>query len=391
MADNDRMGERVDWGLAAATGRRLSRPGPPTTSYTRERATAQLLEFAATAETHVRETTGMAGGEAARPARVVDRREWITAATDSMAALLGGPDGGRAQGERSDGGTQGERSDGGKTQGERSDGGKTQGKGVLGLAAGFTAGLGERIAGAQAGALLAFLSGAILGQYDPFAAVDEGEPGLLLLVAPNIIGVERALGLVPDDFRMWVCLHEVTHRVQFAANPWLAGYMKDNVDTVSGTAAESTGELLERLVSSLRGSNAGGAQRQPGILGVLQLVQAPEQFAAVENLLMLGTLLEGHADHVMDAVGPDVVPTVATIRAAFDKRRARPQNPIQRLLRALLGMDAKMAQYVRGKRFVDQVVGTVGMERFNTVWTSAETLPRSAEIDDPSAWIARVL
>ena len=104
-----------------------------------------------------------------------------------------------------------------------------------------------------------------------------------------------------------------------------------------------------------------------------------------------GTLLEGHADHVMDAVGPAHVPTVADIRAAFDKRRKAPQNPVQRIIRALIGMDAKLAQYIRGKAFVDEVVSAVGMERFNTVWTSPETMPLPEEIDTPQAWIRRVL
>ncbi len=108
-------------------------------------------------------------------------------------------------------------------------------------------------------------------------------------------------------------------------------------------------------------------------------------------MMVLGTLLEGHADHVMDAVGPAHVPSVARIRTAFDKRRKAPRNPVQRIIRALIGMDAKMAQYIRGKAFVDEVVETVGMERFNTVWTSPETMPLPDEIDTPQAWIRRVL
>ncbi len=112
---------------------------------------------------------------------------------------------------------------------------------------------------------------------------------------------------------------------------------------------------------------------------------------ALDQLLVLGTLLEGHADHVMDAVGPAVVPSVATIRRRFDQRRHRRQPPLQRLLRALLGIDAKMDQYTRGKAFVDHVVSEVGMQRFNAVWTSAETLPLPTEIDEPRRWIDRVL
>jgi len=106
---------------------------------------------------------------------------------------------------------------------------------------------------------------------------------------------------------------------------------------------------------------------------------------------VLGTLLEGHADHVMDAVGPAVVPTVATIRGRFDERRRRRPPPLQRLIRALLGFEAKISQYTRGKAFVDEVVSRVGMERFNAIWSGPDTLPLPDEIDKPKRWIERVL
>ena len=120
-------------------------------------------------------------------------------------------------------------------------------------------------------------------------------------------------------------------------------------------------------------------------------MQSEPQREALDRLLVLGTLLEGHADHVMDAVGPVVVPSVVDHSARFDERRHRKQPPLQRLLRALLGIDAKLSQYTRGKAFVDHVVDRVGMERFNAVWTAAETLPRPIEIEHPQRWIDRVL
>ncbi|MGZ8817990.1 MAG: zinc-dependent metalloprotease, partial [Mycobacterium sp.] len=128
-----------------------------------------------------------------------------------------------------------------------------------------------------------------------------------------------------------------------------------------------------------------------GMIGLMRAVQAEPQRRALDQLLVLGTLLEGHADHVMDAVGPKVVPSVATIRRRFDERRQRKQPPLQRVMRALLGFDAKLSQYTRGKAFVDHVVSRVGMTRFNTVWSSAETLPLPTEIDKPQRWIDRVL
>jgi coenzyme F420 biosynthesis associated uncharacterized protein len=127
------------------------------------------------------------------------------------------------------------------------------------------------------------------------------------------------------------------------------------------------------------------------VLGLMRAVQAEPQRRALDQLLVLGTLLEGHADHVMDAVGPAVVPSVSTIRRRFDERRQRKQPPLQRIVRALLGFDAKISQYTRGKAFVDHVVTTVGMTRFNTIWSSPDTLPLPDEIDEPQRWIDRVL
>ncbi|MGW6726181.1 zinc-dependent metalloprotease [Nocardia sp. NPDC055029] len=338
----------VDWRLAARTGAVLAPAGPRTSRQTAEQVVAELATASVRAEGPVREVSGLLDDRPVPEARIVDRPGWITAAADSMAVLTG-----------------------------------TDTTTPVGRFVGKPAGL-------QAGTMLAFLSTAILGQYDPFT----GEDGTLLLVAPNILSVERALGVDPSDFRLWVCLHEVTHRVQFSSAPWLTDYMRTNVDILSEVGEEPMSEMLSRLIAEVRARRNGDAADDPnsrGIVGLLRAAQAPPQREALDRLLMLGTLLEGHADHVMDAVGPTVVPTVADIRSAFDQRRKKPTNPIQRLLRALLGVDAKVAQYVRGKKFVDAVVERVGVAEFNTVWTNAETLPRLDEVDDPERWINRVL
>lgn len=355
------LGADVDWALAAKVGARLAPAGPKTTAYTLDKAHAELLSASVAAEGPVREVTGLADGLPVPTALVVDRPGWIGAASQSMRSML-------------------------ETRPDETGANDTDAEdpGTPGL----IKRVGAQASGAQAGAVLAFLSTAILGQYDPFT----GEHGTLLLVAPNIIAVERALRVRPSDFRLWVCLHEVTHRVQFSSAPWLAEYMKESVDLLGEETDEPMSAVVSRLSAELRRRRAGdGAPESAGILGLLTATQAAPQREAIERLLMLGTLLEGHADHVMDSVGPRVVPTVASIRRAFDGRRQRNPNPVQRIMRALLGVDAKMAQYVRGKAFVDEVVGTVGMERFNTIWTGPETLPLSPEIDKPRLWIDRVL
>ncbi len=366
------LGPAIDWDVAAGVGRRLSRSGPAMTGYTRDQAYAELADASARAEGPVREVTGLADGLAVPAARVVDRGEWIGAAAESMRAMIGAAQEGSVQ----EGSVQ-------EGSGEHPDAGADEQGG-----AGFIATIAAKAGGVQAGGLLAFLSGAILGQYDPFTTdAATGDDGVLLLVAPNIVNTERKLKAVPADFRLWVCLHEVTHRVQFSANPWLRDYMVDNLRVLTAAGEDSTAALVARLADAVRTDKP----RESGVLGVMQLLQSPDQYEAFTNLMMLGTLLEGHADHVMDAVGPAHVPTVERIRAGFDARRTAPRNPIARIMRALIGMDAKMAQYIRGKAFTDQVVGTVGMERFNTVWRGPETLPRPDEIDEPDRWIQRVL
>jgi coenzyme F420 biosynthesis associated uncharacterized protein len=339
------VGRTVDWGFAATVGQRLARPGPPSTDYTRRQVVDNLATAAKAAEPPVRDVTGLQTDGVVPEARIVDRSGWIRAAAESMRAMTGGTD---------------------------------KPRGVIS----------GRVTGAQTGALLAFVSSGILGQYDPF-----NDGGTLLLVYPNVIAVERQLRVEPSDFRLWVCLHEVTHRVQFTANPWLSGYMSQALGVLTQESGEDVARVLGRLAdfARRRGDSSSDDPHSQGILGLLRAVQSEPQREALDQMLVLGTLLEGHADHVMDAVGPVVVPSVTAIRSRFDERRHRKQPPLQRLLRALLGIDAKLSQYTRGKAFVDHVVNRVGMERFNTIWTGPDTLPRPIEIEFPQQWIDRVL
>ncbi len=285
------------------------RPGPAASDYTRRQVIDQLAESSRNAEVPVREVTGLIEGGAIPEARIVDRAQWIRAATQSMRVMTGGTDSPK----------------------------------------GFISG---RITGAQTGAVLAFVSQGILGQYDPFGP-DGGE---LLLVYPNVIAVERQLRVLPADFRLWVCLHEVTHRVQFRANPWLADHMSRSLAVLTEEAGDDVAEVVGRLAEFVRSrrdyvNDAASEPNSSGMVGLLRAVQAEPQRRALDQLLVLGTLLEGHADHVMDAVGPKVVPSVATIRRRFDERRQRKQPPLQRVMRAAAGL-RRQAQPVHPRQGV---------------------------------------
>jgi hypothetical protein len=125
-------------------------------------------------------------------------------------------------------------------------------------------------------------------------------------------------------------------------------------------------------------------------VNVLELVQTPAQREVLDRLTAMMTLLEGHAEFVMDGVGPTVVPSVEEIRAKFNQRR-EVASPVERVIRRLLGIDVKLRQYAEGRRFVHAAVGQVGMADFNRVWESPQTLPRTAELSDPRAWVDRVV
>lgn len=332
-ATQDRSAQ-VDWALAVTTATRLVRPGPIVPRAEADIAVHRLREQAVDAEVHVREHTGLGHGLPLKPGEVVDRPGWVRAAVQGLSALTG-------------------------------DAMPKQSGAFSGVLAGT--------AGVQAGVVIAFLSGRVLGQYDPFS-----DGGRLLLVAPNIVGAQRSLDVPGEDFGMWVCLHEGTHRLQFTAVPWLAGHFAGLVADLLGSMDESSAPRLRDLPKRLR--EAGG---------LIELLQSPAQRELLDRLIALSTLLEGHADHVMDGVGPDVVPSVRVIRERFTARR-QGGGVLDRMLRTLLGVEAKVRQYAEGAAFTGHVVDEVGMDRFNTIWTSPDTLPTRAEIADPAAWLRRV-
>ncbi len=358
----------IDWGVAVGTANRLLKPGPDVPRAEAERAVRQLRAFSVSAETHVRDLTGLGRDLPVMEGDVVDRPGWLRGATRGLAELT---DAALAATDTE----------------------------TAGVVADALAGIGRRGAGVQAGAVLAYLGTKVLGQYDPFTPGsspadgnghhDPADRGRLLLVAPNIVAAQRALDVPAEDFQMWVCLHESTHRLQFNAVPWLRGHFAESLGALLTQMEGSSGEFLGRLPAALRELRSGRQDASPGVLGVVELLQTPEQRAALDRLIAISTLLEGHADHVMDAVGPRVVPSVHTIRERFTVRRSG-GGLLDRVLRSLLGIDAKIKQYAQGAAFTRHVVAAVGMDGFNAVWTGPEHLPSRAEITDPDSWLRRV-
>jgi coenzyme F420 biosynthesis associated uncharacterized protein len=344
------MAQFVDWDLAAATAGTLSKSGPAVSYEEATQVVAELRALTDEAAGHVAAYTGLSSQVDVPPVRVVDRKDWAAVNITGLKQVIG-PLVSRLSGDKQPGA--------------------------------FADAIGSRVTGVQAGTVLAYLSGRVLGQYEVFS----GEPGQLLLVAPNIVEVERKIGADSRDFRLWVCLHEVTHRTQFTAVPWMRGYFLGEVQAFVD-ASQNGEHILERLRRGV--GTLSDALRDPeSRSSVLDIVQTPAQKAVLDRLTALMTLLEGHAEFVMDGVGPEVIPSVESIRAKFNQRRES-GNPLEKAIRRLLGIEVKMRQYAEGRKFVHGVVERVGMAGFNKIFSSPLTLPRLDELGDPDAWVTRV-
>jgi coenzyme F420 biosynthesis associated uncharacterized protein len=242
---------------------------------------------------------------------------------------------------------------------------------------------GGALIGLEAGAIAGFLAGRVLGQYE-FTVLDPSAPARLLFVGPNLGNAAKVLDADPDQLLRWVALHETTHALQFGGVPWLREHLASMVrQLLSALDVDPRGVLrlpdaadLRALLDSVREGGlafvAVGAERR----GLLEAAQA---FMA---------LLEGYAEHVMDAVGADLLDDVAKLRTAMDRRRQE-RSGLLRLLERLIGMDLKLRQYQQGKAFCDEVVKRGGIAALNRAWTGAEALPTFEELDAPGRWLAR--
>jgi len=348
----------VDWRVATTTATALVPPGPRLPLDQAVATVEDLRVLAVEADRHVRGFTSLDPVGEVAVVTVVDRPGWIRSNVEGFRTLLDPMLASLAAGRKVS---------------------------SLGPVVGA---IGPRATGAEVGALLAYLATRVLGQFELLGpAPDEtGEAGRLTLVAPNIVATEQALGVDPHDFRLWVCLHEVTHRTQFAAAPWLQPHVRELLQSYLSASDLDPSALVARLRGAL--GSVGDVVRGRSDLSLIELVQTPEQRAVLDRVTGLMSLLEGHADVVMDGVGPEVVPSVAAIRERFEGRR-RSGNPLERMLRRLFGIEMKMKQYAEGAAFVREVVDEVGMAGLNRVWSGPEMLPTGDEIRDPVRWLTR--
>jgi coenzyme F420 biosynthesis associated uncharacterized protein len=338
----------ADWDTALAIGRRVAGPGAPVAPADRARMREDFAELVPAAEDLVVAFTTLEPSGFHSRAWVMARREWIRANLGGLQRLLE-PLAGRILA-------------------------KQTGKGTVR----------RQVIGAQAGALLGYVSRRVLGQYDAFLPPDD--EGLLYFVGPNVAEVEGRFSLPPRDFRLWIAIHEVTHRVQFGAATWLRGHIRDQVDRYLGTISlesKDFGQQVRRAIDEVRsGANLHG-------MNGLFLLLTPEQREIARHVQGVMSLLEGHASFVMNEVAKDHVHDLARMRSALAERRRR-AGGVERSFQRAIGFDKKIEQYDAGERFVRDVVGRVGIEGFNRVWLAPEALPTVDEIAEPARWVHRV-
>jgi coenzyme F420 biosynthesis associated uncharacterized protein len=309
------------------------------------------------ARAHVSTYTGIDPAEPLPQPEAVDRAEWADANIDAFAGLLEPVTARIAQRFESAGPL----------------------AGAMRLATGATL-------AAETGLVVGYMSQRVLGQYELSLLQAETTPRLLF-VAPNLGRAVEALGVDRDSFLDWIVFHELTHALQFAGAPWLRGHLGGLMR-----------EYLETVDIRVNSGSAGGLPSLPSIPalverfrdgGLAALVQTGEQRAIMERVQAAMAVVEGYAEHVMDAVGEQALPRYEGLRDAMDRRR-RSRSAPERLLQKLLGLDMKMRQYEEGKAFADAVVAARDIATLNRVWRSAEALPDLAELRNPEAWLARI-
>jgi coenzyme F420 biosynthesis associated uncharacterized protein len=359
----------IDWATAQRIGERIA-GAPPSGNVSAALVQPRAHDFAR----RVSEYSGLETPANLPPVETVDRAAWIAANLRTMRPMMA-------------------------PLTERVGQGAGPLAGPLRSASGL-------LLGAQIGALTGALSQRVLGQYD-LALLDRTVEPRLLLLAPNLAIAARSLSVDSEDLVLWVAIHEITHAVQFGAVPWLRDHLgamiKEllaSVQLALGSSGEEDATGEKNGARGARASNAGSRLRLPDPQQVLELIDrvrrgealrwtlGEDRWQKIERIQAVMSVIEGHAEHTMDAIGTEELPSLDKLRAAMTRRRT--QRPLYwRILERLLGLELKMRQYEVGRRFCDEVVSRAGAEALARVWDSPESMPTLAELERPDRWLAR--
>ena len=358
----------VSWSVAERTAAWVGNRTPPPDGYRSDELQAHFDRVTVEAEELVAAATGLRAPTGPARARVTDRAGWVRANTASFRRLMG---------------PHLDRLDPVSRLGALGRAGPLSERAARSFAA-----AGRVATGVQMGAILGWMSTRVLGQYDLLLTEEAAEDqDLVYFVGPNVVALERRYGFEPEEFRLWLALHEVTHRCQFTAIPWMRDHFVSLVDQGLSSLDPDPArfaEALRRVTEEIRAGR--NPLREAGALG---LVASEEQLEVLHRIQALMSLLEGHGDVTMDRAGAAVIPSAARFSRVLRERRHQARGPA-RLLRQLIGLEAKLRQYEEGERFIGAVEASGGPELLARAWEGPEWLPTLAEIRDPQAWIRRV-
>jgi coenzyme F420 biosynthesis associated uncharacterized protein len=346
------LGGVIDWRLADTIARTVASAAPapagPFTDFA-----AEVESFAAESATRVADYTGLAGADTVPAPETIDRSGWATTNLTSMRSVLD-PVADRLG----------------------------SGMGPLGGVARVASGT---LLAVEVGVLSGFLAARVLGQYE-FPVLDPAVPARLLFVGPNLAHAARSMEADDRALTRWVALHETTHALQFSGVPWLRGHLASRVsELLAGMEVAMDARKLLRLPATDDVRGLIDAVRRGELI---QFVAGPERAALLDELQATMALVEGYAEHVMDAVGEALLPDLARLRSGLERRR-RERSGLFKLLEKLIGLELKMRQYEQGKAFCDAVVAEGGIDALNRAWVSPEHLPTMAELTDAPAWLRR--
>lgn len=341
----------IDWALAERVARRFSGRQPLAASYLAGSLRDDFDEVTAEAEALVAEHTGLQVPGPAR-AQVVDRAAWIGANVSSMRRLLEPLT---------------------MRVGER-------------MASSRVAPIGRRVAGTETGVLLGYLSQRVLGQYDLLVFDDDAAADAVYYVGGNILALEKRFAFRPRDFRLWIAIHEVTHRAQFTGVPWMKDYYLSLVEGALSSIDPDPRRLVQALARAADEFRNGRNPLDDG--GLVALLASEEQRGALANVQALMSLVEGHGNAVMNALGREHVAGQARMARVLQARRQT--SGLAAVVQKLVGIESKMRQYEVGEAFVAAVEREAGTHGIDPAWGGPEYLPTVDELAHPLDWLARV-
>ncbi len=344
----------VDWSMAVRVAGKLAGSDEFATSYHAHSLQPDFDELTAEAEELVAQATGLRSLAGPARARVATRQDWVAANVASFQRLF------RPMTERF---------------GQKLTG-------PLAPAA-------RAFAGAEVGALLGWMSKRVLGQYDLLISPDERpeDQDIVYYVGANVLALEKRFAFPPREFRLWLALHEVTHRAQFTGVPWMREHYLALVETTLAAADPDPKRFLEAIKRATSEVRAGRNPLEDG--GIVALLANPEQRVALDSVGGLMSLLEGHGDVTMDRAGGERVPSAGRFSRVLNQRRQESKG-FNKAVRELLGLEAKMRQYEQGEKFIAHVELQRSSAFLDAVWEGADRLPTLGEIRDPAAWISRM-